>query len=594
MVTRWSLMLGMGAALTLSAAAHVRAVDRQQPALQGSGVVTGPVSYPQQRALLNRYCVTCHNERSKSAGLSLDALDLANVGQHAEAWEKVVKKLRAGVMPPAGRPRPDRAGYDGFVSWLETELDRAVVAGPNAGRTETFHRLNRAEYANAIRDLLALDMNVSALLPSDDASYGFDNIAGVLKINQSTLERYLSAARTISRAAVGSPPPGPSTEEFRVADDARQYEHIEGLPLGTRGGMLVRHNFPQDAEYLIKVVLLCRISGECDGALGFADSHQLEITLDGERLQLFDLQPQLDSEQGASQQLQVRVAVKAGPRRIGATFLRLPTVDEVESLRLRFQRPYYINGNSVIQQQQAVYQPFVDSVTIAGPFGATGPGDTPSRRRIFICRPSSDIREEDCARRILTTLARRAYRRPATEIDLAGLLASYKEGRTQGGFEAGIEMALRRLLVSPHFLFRVERDPKKAAPGTNYRVGDLELASRLSFFLWSSIPDDQLLDAAVNGTLRNRDVLAREVRRMLGDAKSKALVDNFVGQWLQLRNLDLKKPDIPLFPDFDGSLRQAFRRETELFVSSVMRGDRSVVELLTANYTSGNERLARH
>ncbi len=316
--------------------------------------------------------------------------------------------------------------------------------------------------------------------------------------------------------------------------------------------------------------------------------------MDGERLQLFDLQPQLDSEQGASQQLQVRVAVKAGPRRIGATFLRLPTVDEVESLRLRFQRPYYINGNSVIQQQQAVYQPFVDSVTIAGPFGATGPGDTPSRRRIFICRPSSDIREEDCARRILTTLARRAYRRPATEIDLAGLLASYKEGRTQGGFEAGIEMALRRLLVSPHFLFRVERDPKKAAPGTNYRVGDLELASRLSFFLWSSIPDDQLLDAAVNGTLRNRDVLAREVRRMLGDAKSKALVDNFVGQWLQLRNLDLKKPDIPLFPDFDGSLRQAFRRETELFVSSVMRGDRSVVELLTANYTFVNERLARH
>ena len=517
---------------------------------------------------------------------------MADVGADADVWERVVRKLRAGMMPPAGRPRPDRASHDGLVAWLEAELDRAAAVHPNPGRTETFHRLNRTEYRNAVRDLLALEVDVAALLPADDASYGFDNIAGVLRLNESLMERYLAAAARISRAAVGRPLAAPTAREFRIPEERRQYGRVVGLPFGTRGGTLITYNFPQGGEYVIDVDLLCRIAGECDGSAGFADRHELEVTLDGERVALFTLEPHegIDVE---PQELQVPIVVEAGPREVGVAFLKLPSAVEVESLRQRFFRPYYLNGNSM-QQRWSIYQPFVDRVTISGPFNPGTVGETPSRARIFTCTPAGGVDETACAREILAALVRRAFRRPVGPDDIERLMAFFAAGRGEGSFDTGIETALSRILTSPEFLFRIEVDPADAAPDTGYRISDLELASRLSFFLWSSIPDDALLDAAGRGALRDPAVLDRQVRRMLADPRSRALVDNFAGQWLQLRNLDAVFPAVPLFPDFDDSLRQAFRRETELFVESILREDRGALELLTADYTFLNERLALH
>ncbi len=572
-----------------AACGSVQAAASPQAAAPAAAVLAAP------RALLDRYCVTCHNDAGQRRGtvpVSLQAIDTANVGADAALWESVLRKLRAGMMPPAGRPRPDQAAHDRLLAWLEGELDRAAAARPNPGRTETFHRLNRTEYANAVRDLLALDIDAAALLPADDASYGFDNIAGVLRLNQSLMERYLAAAAKISRAAVGRPLAAPTAHEFRIPEEMRQYERVAGLPFGTRGGALIRHTFPQDGDYVIEVDLLCRIAGECDGSAGFADRHELEVTVDGARVGLFTLDPH-DGVGVETRDLRVRIAVEAGPRAIGVAFLKLPSAVEVESLRQRFFRPYYLNGNSM-QQRWAIYQPFVDRVTITGPFTPGTPGETPSRARIFTCRPAAGADETPCARTILAALARRAYRRPIAAADVDRLLAFFEAGRAEGSFDAGIELALGRLLTSPEFLFRIERDPPDAAPGTSYAVGDLELASRLSFFLWSSIPDDELLAVAARGDLRHPPELTRQVRRLLADPRARALVDNFAGQWLQLRNLDAAHPAVPLFPDFDDSLRQAFRRETELFVDSVLREDRSVLELLTADYTFVNERLALH
>ena len=552
------------------------------------------VSSASARALLDQYCVTCHNDAGRRRGsvpVSLQSADLAAIGGEAGVWESVVRKLRAGMMPPAGHPRPEPAVHERLVAWLEAELDRAAAASPNPGRTETFHRLNRAEYRNAVRDLLALDVDVEALLPADDASYGFDNIAGVLRLNESLMERYLAAAARISRAAVGRPLSGPTAREFRIPEERRQYERVDGLPFGTRGGALITYNFPQDGDYVIDVDLLCRIAGECDGSAGFADRHELEVTVDGERVALFALEPH-EGIEIEPPELQARVAVEAGPRDVGVTFLKLPAAVEVESLRQRFFRPYYLNGNSM-QQRWAIYQPFVDRVTITGPFNAGAVGETPSRSRIFTCQPGAG--ESACAREILGALARRAYRRPVAADDVDRLMAFFGTGRgEEGSFEGGIEVAVSRILTSPEFLFRVEMDPPGADPDTGYHVSDLELASRLSFFLWSSIPDDELLDLAARGELREPAVLGRQVRRMLADPRSSALVDNFAGQWLQLRNLDAAHPAVPLFPDFDDSLRQAFRRETELFVESILREDRGALELLTADYTFLNERLALH
>ena len=554
-----------------------------------------PAAASPQRAMLDRYCVTCHSDIQEKLP-SLQTVDTSNVAADAEIFEKVVRKLRAGLMPPAGRPRPDRSTLDSFTSWLETNLDRAAAARLNPGRTEPLHRLNRAEYQNVVRDLVALEVDVTSLLPSDDASYGFDNMASVLQVNQSLMESYLSAARVISRAAIGSAVPTPTAEEFPVPVDFPQDQHVAGLPFGTRGGTLIRHNFPLDAQYVIKVDLACGPPvgdplGKCDAGAGFADLHQLEITVDGERVELFTLEPR--NEIKADAVWQVRIPVKAGPREIGVAFLKLPSVDEVDGLRPRFMKPYYQNNNG-LSRLQAIYQPAVAGVTITGPIDGTGATDTPSRHRIFVCRPTNAAQETGCAKTIVSTLARRAYRRPVTDADLQGLFTFYNAGRSEGGFEAGIERALRALLVSPEFLFRAESDPAGIAPNTNYRLSDLELASRLSFFLWSSIPDDELLDVAQRGRLKEPAVFERQVRRMVADPRSEALVSNFLGQWLQLRNLERKRPAEALFPNFDGSLRQAFRRETELLFQDLLRQDRPILELLTANYTFVNERLALH
>ena len=588
----------VGLIIVWTAADGLRAATESRPQPRVS-TATG-ISSSDARVLLDTYCVTCHNERLQTGGLMLDTIDLQPVSEHAEVWEKVVRKLRGGIMPPAGMPRPDAPTQAAFVSWLETALDDAAAATPNPGRTETLHRLNRAEYHNAIRDLLTVETDARELLPADDGSYGFDNMAGALRVSQSLMERYLAAARKIAAVAVGSPPAGPMSQVFRVSIEQPQYEHVDGLPFGTRSGTLIRYNFPQDGEYGIRVQLKCPNMKDlfCDGSLGFIERHELEIAVDGERVHLFTFTPELVGSgerfyelvaAGAQDGHEVRVPITGGPHDVTVAFLAKPTI-ESQQARKRFEKPFYYKAEAV-----AIYQPFLEAVTITGPFSATGIGETPSRRRIFTCHPATPDAEGPCATQILSTLARRAYRRPVTDADVSGLLTVYDEGWKDGGeFEAGIEMALAALLVSPEFLFRVERDPVPVAPGTVYRVSDLELASRLSFFLWSSIPDEELLALAEQGTLHDPSTLERQVRRMVRDRRSEALTRNVAGQWLQLRNLEALRPHEPLFPDFDETLRQAFRRETELVFDSLVREDRSVLDLLMADYTFVNERLARH
>jgi len=584
-------------AITSSASGPVWAATPGQPATTDSAA--------SQRALLDRYCVTCHNQRLRTAALTLDTIDVTDVGAHPEIWEKVVRKLRAGAMPPVLRPRPDATTYEAFTTWLETELDRAAAARPDPGRTETFHRLNRSEYHNVIRDLLALEVDVGTLLPADDGSYGFDNIAGVLGMSPTLLERYLSSAKKISRLAVGRPVPSPTAETFRLATDLTQDVRVDGLPFGTRGGTRIDYTFPEDAEYAIRV----RLGRDASGTLVVFDTpHQLEVSLDGERLQTFvvgEPQPEgvdrrspayqeyVQRQRAADEGWEVRVPIRAGPHTVQVTFHQ-KTSAYAETLRQPFLRPY-----TSITGGDTRYQPYVGSVTIAGPFEASGArpvDETPSRRRIFVCRPTAGDTEDEtrCAREIFSTLARRAYRRPVRERDLQVLLSFYDDGHADGGFEAGIELGLRRLLASPEFLFRIERDPAGVEPGAPYRISDLELASRLSFFLWSSIPDDALLAAAIAGTLHEPAVLEAQTGRMLADARAGALVENFAGQWLYLRNVPALTPDEDLFPDFGEALRQAFQQETELFFESILREDRSVLEFLTADYTFVNERLARH
>ena len=548
------------------------------------------------RPVLDRYCVTCHNQRVKTAGLALDTMDLSNVAPSAEAWEKVVRKLRSGTMPPADRPRPDAATYDALASALETALDRAEAAHPDPGGP-LLHRLNRAEYANAIRDLLALDVDAAALLPPDDATSGFDNIADVLGVSPALMERYLSAADQVSALAVGDPAIGPSAHTYHVRADASQSDHVDGLPLGTRGGLLVRPTLPLDGEYVIRVKLLQTNLGSIRG---LEYPQQLEIAVDGARVHLvpmggpadFAILPENATEiaEAIDARMTVRVPAKAGPRDIAITFLQKTPAQG------GYRTQAFLRSNVDSTDHTGV--PHIESVTITGPFGATASGDTPSRRRIFVCRPGSQedsrVDETACATRIISTLARRAYRRPVTAADMTRLMALYQAGRQERSFEGGVEFALRGMLASAKFVFRAERDPSHLPPGTVYRISDLELASRLSFFLWSSIPDDELLDLASQGRLADPSVLEQQVRRMLADAKSEALVTNFAGQWLYLRNLKSTAPDQHEFPDFDDNLRQAFQRETELFFGSVMREDRNVVDLLTADYTFVNERLARH
>jgi len=553
-------------------------------------VLVGTVCSAQ--TLVNQYCVTCHNQRLKTAGLTLDTMDPANVPSDAETWEKVVLKLRTGAMPPPGMPRPDSTAVQRFISSIETRLDSAAQAKPYAGRP-LLHRMNRAEYANAIRDLLALEVDPASLLPPDDAAYGFDNISDVLGLSPSLQERYLSAAASISALAVGDPGVKASSATYRIRQDLSQNRHIEGLPLGTIGGILVHHNFPLDGEYEFQAKLY-RTNLNIMRGLEFA--HQVEFTVGGQRILLANIGGTADlasmfekpTETGdaVDARLRVRANVKAGPGNVTAAFLEGPEVQRPERLQ-PFQR-------SSTDNFDWSGWPHIQTLSITGPFNATGPGDTPSRRRIFVCRPAKSAEESACARKILAALARQAYRQPVTDADLARILSFYESGRRDGGFESGIERALERILASPKFVLRVEKDPANAAPGVVHRVSDLELASRLSFFLWSSIPDEELLTLAIAGKLHEPAVLRQQALRMLGDPKSHALVSNFAGQWLQLRNVRNVLPNSDEFPDFDDNLRQAFQRETELFFESILHEDRSAIDLLTADYTFLNERLARH
>jgi hypothetical protein len=539
------------------------------PGLQLTGAqgaaprTAGPAQRPAAPApaFLAQYCVTCHNARVKSGGLALDSLDRANVIGHAEAWEKVVRKVRTGLMPPDGAPKPAAPAREAFAGALESDLDRAAARSLDPG-APALHRLNRTEYANVVRDLLALDVDVGALLPPDDSAAGFDNIADVLGVSPALIEGYVAAAARVSRLAVGDPAAGLDRATYRVPGDIPQDAHVDGLPLGTRGGIVVRHTFPLDAEYDIQVAQAggARLGGP-PGAGPRVDD--LYVAIDGARVTL--------QGRGAT-----RLRVAAGPRTIAATAL-------VRSRSAGADGVYDVNART----------PGVTQVTIAGPFNATGPGDTPSRRRLLVCAPTAPADETPCAARILNTLATRAYRRtvPADGPEMRTLLDAYASGRAGASFEAGIRRAVARVLVDPQFLFRFEREPASVAPGEAFPLGDVELASRLSFFLWSSIPDDELLDLARRGALRNGGTLEKQVQRMLADARADALVENFAGQWLLLRELRNLRPDSP---DFDGSLRRSMQRETELLFRAVMREDRSVIDLLDADFTFVDERLAHH
>jgi hypothetical protein len=535
-----------------------------------------------ERTLIDRYCLGCHNPRTRSGNLVLQGRDISQAGDDPETWEKVVRKLRGGLMPPPGNPRPDQASYNGLLSTVQRVLDTAAAAHPNPGRTEPVHRLNRIEYVNAVRDLLAVEINAPDLLPADDSSYGFDNIAGVLKMSPALMERYLSAAKVVSRSAVGTPPPATGTAIYRVPPETQQHDRIEQLPYGTRGGTLVRHLFPLDGEYDIRI--------EIGNDRGRSEPPEVDVTIDGARVAL--LMPWSGDE------LAVRTAVRGGSHDLGVAFLRTP-LDLVEHVREPFQNPDAPSGTG---GGPTGLLPTISAVTVTGPFNAAGPGDTPSRRRVFVCTPATPSQEAPCARTILSRLARRAYRGTVTPANLQVLLDFYQKERANGGsFDRGIEFAIRRLLVSPEFLYRIESDPAPRAVKTStapssrvYRITDLELASRLSFFLWSTIPDDELLDVATRGTLSDPAVLEKQVRRMLADPRSEILMRNFGGQWLLVRNMGTVRPGETYSLAFDESLRQSMQRETELFLDSVMRENRGVMELLTADYTFLNERLAQH
>ena len=529
------------------------------------------------------YCDTCHFGPKARAKLNLESLDLANLGNNGETWEKILRKLRSREMPPAGVPRPQEATYQTLVSAIESERDRVAQVRPNPGRP-TLHRLNRTEYANAVRDLLALEIDVSEILPADDIGYGFDNIGDVLQVSPVLLERYLSAARKISRTAVGDMTLPASYQTYTVPHGLIQDDRLsETAPVGSRGGAAIRHFFPVDGEYDISITLQ---RNRNDEYLGLERERKLDLRLDDQRLQLFTIpasQKKIVLGGGAppDAKLRVRLSVKAGTREIGALFLKDTLLQEgiIDKVRDDDVKTYFEG---------------VGSVTVAGPFNVEGPGHTVTRDKIFICHPSGSVDEMGCAEKVLSNLAHHAYRRPVSADDMPQLLALYKEGAENGGFEAGIRLALQKILVSPEFLFRAEVDPPNAAAGTVYRVSDVELASRLSFFLWSSIPDDELLGIAERGQLHDPSVLKAQVKRMMADQRSDALIKNFVGQWLFLRNVSRISPDTTTFMTFDENLRRSMAKETELLVESQVREDHSVVDLLSTDYTFLNQRMAEH
>ncbi len=532
------------------------------------------------RATLDQYCVECHNLSDWAGGLELESLDTADLEKDGVVWEKMLRKLRSREMPP-DLPRPDSETYDELITFIESERDWITQARPNPGRP-TLRRLNRVEYANAVFDLLALEIDGAELLPADDIGYGFDNIGDVLSVSPLLLERYLSAASKVSRMAVGDTATPVQFHTYDVPRGLNQNNRMdESMPFGSRGGSSIRHHFPVDGEYVISVKLQM---GRAQQILGLERERQMDLRLDGERLGRFTIAVAPTARDGAhglgenpDSHLEIRVMVKAGTRTITATFLKDTVVPE-----------------GIARERDTAYFEGVGSIWVAGPYDVQGPGDTPSREKIFVCRPAQASEEQVCAEKIISTLVRRAYRRPVNDQDLPQLMKLYNQGAEEGGFEGGIRLALQKILVSPEFLFLVELDPQGAEPGSVYRVSDLELASRLSFFLWSSIPDDELLQLAERGELKNEVVLESQVMRMLADPRSAALVSNFAGQWLFLRNLAHIQPDPAAFPNFDDNLRDALRKETELLIDSMLHEDKSVAAILDSDYTFINERLAEH
>ena len=537
------------------------------------------------RQTIDRYCLTCHDERLETAGLRLDLADVTNFAGGSEVWEKVVRKLRTGTMPPANVPQPSAEARSAMVSWLETSLDDAAASNPDPGRTETLRRLNRTEYQNSIRDLLHLDIDATSLLPADESGHGFDNVT-VGDLPPALLDRYISAAQKISRLAVGGAQTSLQSDVIRMPADRTQEEHVAGLPIGTRGGVSFSYNFAQDGEYDIQIRLARNRVGDI-GGLKDPDPQPLELLLDREIVQTFlVVRPNGPDHSVVDKYFDVRIPVTAGPHEVGVTFPK-----QSSALLETERQPLQSHFN---ERRHPRLTPAIYHVSITGPYAPQGADDTPSRRQIFVCQPTEVSQEEACANEILSTLMRRAYRRPVSDVDVEGPMAFYREGRSQGDFDEGIGRALSAVLMSPEFLFRVELDPDGVAPDVAYQISDLELASRLSFFLWSSLPDEELLDAAVRGELSQPDELDRQTRRMLADARSYNLATNFAGQWLQLRNLEAFTPNPRLYPDWDDNLRQAFREETERFVDSVLRDGRSVLALLKTDYTFLNERLAKH
>jgi hypothetical protein len=548
-------------------------------ALAGYAGLFGPWSREARDARLaadtvRRYCVDCHDAATASGGAVVEPAKLAAIGAHAEIWEKVVHKLRVGEMPPPNEPRPEAAAYPRVAAYLERELDAASAAAPNAGSLPQLIRLTRTEYANAVRDMLGLkhlpaEMSYDVLLPADNASSGFDNIADLLFVSPVIMERYLDAARKIARLAVGDPRMPVMVNLHRMPLELPQDESQPGAVLGTRGGLFVSEHFPLDAEYTFHV--------EMERAA--REPHEVEITIDGQRVASATIGR--GAPRGfAGETLEFRVPVSAGPHDVGVAFVRRTLALDESTVR--------------VQRRSRGTLPAIELVTIRGPHAATGPGDTPSRQRIFICEPAGAAEEAPCARTIIANLAKQAYRRPVDSADIDALLPFFAAGRANASFDAGVQRVLERLLVSPQFLYRIERVPEQAAPGEAFAVTALELASRLSFFLWSSLPDEELLDLAASGRLTDDAVLDAQVQRMLADPRADSLVDNFAAQWLFLRDLKLKEPDVFLFRDYDDGLRAAFAEETKLFVASVLRGEHSVLELVTADYTFLNERLAEH
>jgi hypothetical protein len=570
------------------------------PAPRGSTVDKNATA---QRAVLDKYCVGCHNARVKAGSLLLDQLDLSRLADQASIGEKVALKLRAGMMPPLGAPRPDRPTLEGLITWMENELDRHAVANLAA---PGIHRLNRTEYQYVIRDLIGLKIDPARFLPSDNSTHGFDNIAGALTMSPALMEAYLSAAGKISRLAMASNT-APTFVEFNVADDATQNYHVEGLPFGTRGGTLIEHEFPADGEYVFRIVPIFEGNmGQANDPFGQIQGERLAVTIDGQQVKLFDWDKEIKGTPRSGVPTPP-VPVKAGLHKVGVTFLASNYAPD-NNINNVFLRSTIETGGI----PGYLFFPHVGKVRIEGPSNASRASDTPSRQKILTCRPpalrqaqgrpepsrgtagSGPRQEEACARTILSTLARRAFRRPATPADVNTLMEFYASGRSSGTFDDGIEKALRRLLADPEFVYRREIAPASVSAGGAYRISDLALASRLSFFIWSSMPDDELLTLAEQGRLREPATLEKQVRRLVADPKSAALTDNFTGQWLNLRALTTIAPNPNVYPDFDDNLRQAFRQEVELWFDSIVREDRSVLELLNSDYTFVDERLATH